>query len=109
MTSAIIHGNILAEFENMRIDMRLQKAYDVFDSLRETKRRAPYQPKRWSSIFAPTGSGKSTAIRMHLENIVGKEAVKRDFPGQHGEIRNRSAAEDRRAHSRSRASRTSRT
>lgn len=88
MTSAIIHGNILAEFENMRIEHgRLQKAYDVFDSLRETKRRAPYQPKRWSSIFAPTGSGKSTAIRMYLENIVGKEAVKRGlFPANMGKF-----------------------
>jgi hypothetical protein len=82
MTSANIHGIILSEFENMRIEHgRLQRAYDVFDSLRETKRRAPFQPKRWSSIFAPTGSGKSTAIRMYLENIVAKEAVRRGlFP-----------------------------
>jgi AAA domain len=82
MTSAIIHGNILAEFENMRIEHgRLQKAYDVFDSLRVTKRKAPFQPKRWSSIFAPTGSGKSTAIRMYLENVVAKEVVRRKlFP-----------------------------
>jgi hypothetical protein len=82
MTSANIHGIILSEFENMRIDHeRLQKAYEVFDNLRETKRRAPFQPKRFSSIFAPTGSGKSTAIRMYLENIVAKEAVKRGlFP-----------------------------
>lgn len=82
MTRANIHGIILSEFENMRIEHeRLQKAYEVFDNLRETKRRAPFQQKRFSSIFAPTGSGKSTAIRMYLENIVAKEAVKRDlFP-----------------------------
>jgi len=82
MTSANAHGLILSEFENMRIEHeRLQKAYKVFDNLRETKRRAPFQPKRWSSIFAPTGSGKSTAIRMYLENVVAKEAIKRGlFP-----------------------------
>jgi hypothetical protein len=82
MTNALVHGNILAEFESMRIDHgRLPDAFDVFDSLRVTKRKAPYQPKRWSSIFAPTGSGKSTAIRMYLENVVAKEAVKRGlFP-----------------------------
>jgi hypothetical protein len=82
MTEANVHGTILAEFENMRIEHgRLDKAYRVFDALRETKRKAPFQPKRWSSIFAPTGSGKSTAIRMYLENVVSKEAVKRGlFP-----------------------------
>jgi hypothetical protein len=82
MADANIHGIILSEFENMRIEHgRLQKAYDVFDILRMTKRKAPFQPKRWSSIFAPTGSGKSTAIRMYLENEVAKEAIKRKlFP-----------------------------
>jgi hypothetical protein len=82
MASANLHGTILAEFENMRIDHgRLLPAYRVFDNLRETKRLAPFQPKRWSSIFAPTGSGKSTAIRMYLENVVAKEAVERGlFP-----------------------------
>ncbi|MGY4330233.1 hypothetical protein ACVWWG_004650 [Bradyrhizobium sp. LB7.2] len=78
MVSANLHGKILSEFENMRIDHgRLLPTFRVFDNLRETKRRAPFQPKRWSSIFAPTASGKSTAIRIYLETVVAKEAVRR--------------------------------
>jgi hypothetical protein len=82
MTSANIHGQILSEFENMRIQHeRLEKAYKVFDNLRETKRKAPFQPKRWACIFAPTHSGKSTAVRMYLENTVAKDAIARGlFP-----------------------------
>jgi hypothetical protein len=82
MANADEHGNVIAGFDNMRIEHgRLQEAFDVFDTLRVTKRKAPYQPKRWSNIFAPTGSGKSTAIRMYLENVVAKELVKRGlFP-----------------------------
>jgi ABC-type cobalamin/Fe3+-siderophores transport system ATPase subunit len=82
MADADMHGLILSEFENMRIEHgRLEQTFTIFNNLRVTKRRAPYQPKRWSSIFAPTGSGKSTAIRMYLENVVAKEAIKRGlFP-----------------------------
>jgi hypothetical protein len=82
MASANQHGIIFSEFENMRIEHgRLEQTFTIFNNLRVTKRRSPYQPKRWSSIFAPTGSGKSTAIRMYLENVVAKEAIKRGlFP-----------------------------
>src|ERR1700688_561487 len=82
MASANQHGIIFSEFENMRIEHgRLEQTFTIFNNLRVTKRKAPYQPKRWSSIFAPTGSGKSTAVRMYLENVVAKEAIKRGlFP-----------------------------
>lgn len=82
MANAKTHGRIFAEFEKMRIKhTRLELAYSVFDDLRATRREAPWEPKRWSCIFAPTHSGKSTAVRMYLENVVAKEAVARGlFP-----------------------------
>ena len=78
MTDQNTHGRILAEFEKMRIKHnRLDRAYAVFDNLRKTRRDAPFEPKRWACIFAPTHSGKSTAVRMYLETIVAKAAIAR--------------------------------
>ncbi|GLR98968.1 AAA family ATPase [Bradyrhizobium liaoningense] len=78
MTDKNGHGRILAEFEKMRIKhSRLEQAYAVFDNLRKTRRDAPFEPKRWACIFAPTHSGKSTAVRMYLETIVAKDAIVR--------------------------------
>jgi hypothetical protein len=78
MADANTHGLILSEFDNMRIKHdRLPQVYSVFDSLRRTTRDAPLQPKRWSCLFAPTHSGKSTAVCMYRETVVAKEAVAR--------------------------------
>jgi hypothetical protein len=82
MVDANVHGLILAEFDKMRIRHdRLQVAYDVFDSLRMTRREAPLEPKRFGTVFAPTHTGKSTAVLMYRETVVAKEAVARGlFP-----------------------------
>jgi hypothetical protein len=78
MVHKITQGKIVAEFQNMRIKHeRLKLAHDVFDALREARRNTPFEPQRFASIFAPTHSGKSMAVRIYLETIVAEEAIKR--------------------------------
>jgi AAA domain len=75
-------ANIWTEFEKMRIKHeRLAPAHKVFDDLRATRRDAPFEPKRFASIFAPTHSGKSTAVSIYLETRVAEDAIRRGlFP-----------------------------
>jgi hypothetical protein len=82
MADANTHGLVLSEFDNMRIKHdRLPEMYRVFNSLRQTTQDAPLEPKRWSCVFAPTHSGKSTGVRIYLETVVAKEAIARGlFP-----------------------------
>jgi hypothetical protein len=71
-------AKIWTEFERMRIKHpRLEDARAAFDDLRAIKRANPLSPQRFVSMFAPTHSGKSTAVRSYIENVVVDEAIQR--------------------------------
>lgn len=65
------NGEIAAQFLQMRIKHdRLREAHKVFDSMRQMKIEAPWESQRFSCIFAPTGSGKSTTVRDYIETVI---------------------------------------
>jgi hypothetical protein len=82
MADKTTRAKIWSEFQKMRIKHeRLSEAHKIFNDLRKSKRDAPFEPQRFASIFAPTHSGKSMAVRTYRETVVAEEAVKRGlFP-----------------------------
>ncbi|MBD8066044.1 AAA family ATPase [Devosia sp. PTR5] len=71
-----------AAFEMMRIyHPRIPEVHDKLDEAREFGRLVPNRPKRYIEFFAPTHSGKSTAITTYIEDKVVPEAIERGlFP-----------------------------
>jgi hypothetical protein len=76
------NGEIAAQFLQMRIKHdRLIGAHKVFDSMRKMKIDAPWEPQRFSCIFAPTGSGKSTTVKDYIETVIVDYVIARGlFP-----------------------------
>jgi hypothetical protein len=71
-------AKIWTEFERMRIKHpRLDEAHAAFDDLRAMKLANPLAPQRFASMFAPTHSGKSMAVRTYIENVVVDQAISR--------------------------------
>lgn len=67
---------VWAEFTKMRIlHPRLKQVRRYFDALRGESKLAPSQPRGYVTVFAPTGSGKSTAVKSYIEKIVVPELV----------------------------------
>lgn len=79
-----------AAFELMRIyHPRIPEVHDKLDEAREFGRLVPNSPKRYIEFFAPSHSGKSTAITTYIEDKVVPEAIERGlFPSDmdRGEI-----------------------
>lgn len=79
-------GSLWAEYSKFRIKTpRLEEATEAFNSLRKMKRLAPHSEQRCCAIFAPSASGKSTTIRMYIENVLVPELIEagkfpRDMP-----------------------------
>lgn len=72
----MIDGQIAAEFLKMNIPHpRMVKAHQAYDSLREMKRLAPYNPQRCAVLFAPTQSGKSKTVESYIETKIVDEVV----------------------------------
>ncbi|MDB5531494.1 MAG: hypothetical protein JWR51_4597 [Devosia sp.] len=82
MTSTISRPRIQAAFDTMRIiHPRIPEVHQALDDAREVGRLSPYSPKRYVEFFAPSHSGKSTAITTYIENVVVKQAIERGlFP-----------------------------
>lgn len=69
---------IAAEFLKMRIKHpRLEEAHETYHTMRQIRKLAPHDPPRFSSIFAPTHSGKSMTITTYIEKHVVPEAIER--------------------------------
>lgn len=83
-------SKVIAAFEHMRIKHpRIPEVHEKLDDAREAGRLTPRSPKRYIEFFAPSHSGKSTAIKTYIEDIVVDEAIERGlFPADmdRGEI-----------------------
>lgn len=74
-------GQIIAAFEDMLIcHPRAEQAHEVFDTLREAKRRSPNTPKSWVALFAPSYSGKTRTVRLYMKKVVDQAIASRSFP-----------------------------
>lgn len=69
-------GKIAVEFGRMRIKHpRIAAVTASFDSARLTKREDPYGEKRYVEFFARSHTGKSTAVRTYMEDVVVPEVI----------------------------------
>jgi hypothetical protein len=75
-------GQVIAAFELMRIEHpRIKEVHSALDDAREAGRLTPQSPKRYIELFAPSHSGKSSAIRSYIEDVVVQEVIDRGlFP-----------------------------
>ena len=75
-------ATVEAAFEMMRIyHPRIPGVHQKLDEARELGRLIPNKPKRYIEFFAPSHSGKSTAITTYIEDKVVDEAIERGlFP-----------------------------
>ncbi|MHA6731240.1 AAA family ATPase [Devosia sp. A369] len=75
-------ATVIAAFEMMRIKHpRIPGVHEKLDDAREAGRLTPRSPKRYIEFFAPSHSGKSTAIRSYIEDKVVPEVIaKKLFP-----------------------------
>lgn len=69
-------GRVAGEFRKMRfLHPRVERAHSAFEALREARRIAPDDAQRYITIFAPTGSGKTRALLLYLEDVVVPELI----------------------------------
>ncbi len=69
-------GVVGAAFEKMRIHHpRIPGVHEKLNDIREFGRLTPQSPKRYVEFFAPSHSGKSTAIKTYIEDQVVNEAI----------------------------------
>jgi hypothetical protein len=69
-------AKVWTEFDRMRIiHDRLEETHGYFSALRKAKIKNPRSPQRFVSIFAPTHSGKSMAIRTYIETVVVDQCI----------------------------------
>lgn len=71
MCLATSKGHIRAEFKKIRIPHpRLDAAYELFDDLREAKRREPGGEQDCGLLLADSHSGKSMSVTTYIENRI---------------------------------------
>lgn len=76
MARPLSRGVINTRFKAMRIDHPgVQSLVAACDGAREGAREAPYEDKAYIDLFAPSHTGKSTAIKFYIENHVVPELI----------------------------------
>lgn len=69
-------AHVIAAFENMRIDhRRIPTVHSTLDLARQAGKLTGRRPKRYVEFFAASHTGKTTAIKTYIEDVIVPELI----------------------------------